>query len=1278
MCFDHASYLDSLSSRVEQAPRDVADDARIQAVRASVPNRSVDLFKAPPAEAIPTVSVELSTIDLGKIEINSIRECYFTLKNFSHEEQGFEILEPQKSSSIVFNFRELSGTLVPEEVRRVYLTLSPLVKGRQTPAFSVSATSDGSRMPVTFNFFGISSRYLQFQTLDLSPVSEIDFGYCCIDFNKKFTKSLPVRVVNISDDSLIINVSSNLAQQCSLFLEQSLKNAVSDLFMAPLESKVIYIAIQPYVNPPATSLVKKQTSFQGSDKSQHASTSSVPRPLVGGIRFLVQLKDEDHGDTSLFTLTTETLRFQAITGQSTLEISESILNLGRSDELNKVYTHELKITNRTPRLPMHFELRTSSDCLTVDRHEVLLEPGKDDSSFCCIILTVKPKDRGFLNERVEVVNLNNTQQVISLAVRLFISPGQLRCSSTSNDEEIHKILWHDVYLMQKTKDVESPEFVLSPDEHQETKSLLVQNVTDELIEIYPKSDLPLDLRWTLHYESGFVMDSHPSHSQDHASGLGLGLTCGPLVMVHPGKSVVAHVSVPCPRVSPDEVTSTSLIKLDGYLSLESEKGFALEQMEISASYCESIAVLDRLSVDLGNIGHLNSWNPVSFDFTLTNISEVLFIYSMKCPKGISIDLEDRLEGQIGILKSSTLTATLHPKLLDDLTPGVKTLVLEIVNTKNSRNRLEVSVVVAVSLPEVRFDRLDQDGIYLPLVPYPALSGSGFSEFTFVIQNLSDQEKKIQIAPALLPEAEEILDISLTTKFGATPTNSAVSLPPSSFLDVRVRGSVKERFSMDNSDSRASWFTSAERHRFGAVMVYTKDTSASSQWESDLHIVDSIPVSGFFVEEQVFSLSRKHIQFQSFSDWEQDRNGVDPRDSKQSDSITITNFSLSQPLEFRVQLEFPVDKGMGLSKLRIHPLDDGMVGVIPPSQSFDIMVELLDSCITGLSEDIKILVFNARSLFAKPQTVTVNIEDIPTPKVGTPIEHIIDHFPPAATLLLEDGSLELSARLTKLDESWRSDSDSQISAPRSAITDASLSESHSGANYPPRLGQPVISLKGCKRISEDGGIPGAGGLFLLDLAQQDLGSNSVTRKLMLENSSPEKMSYRLRVLGGDAPWMTLSRSDGCFDGHGLVSLNDKESQSITLSFSTTVRGVFLAYIVMENVTFPADNKILKIQLEVVAPRNLRRSISGPGNASRGSDLPVNNHVFDVYVSGISNEVEVMDFDNLYFDSSYSGRSLVIHNRESGPLEFVVKGTLAEDAEFLFSVSPLFCLWHDLCG
>ena len=100
-----------------------------------------------------------------------------------------------------------------------------------------------------------------------------------------------------------------------------------------------------------------------------------------------------------------------------------------------------------------------------------------------------------------------------------------------------------------------------------------------------------------------------------------------------------------------------------------------------------------------------------------------------------------------------------------------------------------------------------------------------------------------------------------------------------------------------------------------------------------------------------------------------------------------------------------------------------------------------------------------------------------------------------------------------------------------------------------------------------------------------------------------------------------------------------------------------------------NKILKIQLEVVAPQNLRRSIAGPGNASRGSDLPVNNHVFDVYVSGISNEVEVMDFDNLFFDSSYSGRSLVIHNRESGPLEFVVKGSLAEDAEFLFSVSPL---------
>jgi hypothetical protein len=155
----------------------------------------------------------------------------------------------------------------------------------------------------------------------------------------------------------------------------------------------------------------------------------------------------------------------------------------------------------------------------------------------------------------------------------------------------------------------------------------------------------------------------------------------------------------------------------------------------------------------------------------------------------------------------------------------------------------------------------------------------------------------------------------------------------------------------------------------------------------------------------------------------------------------------------------------------------------------------------------------------------------------------------------------------------------------------------------------LLLRGCKRLVYQNSCGDGGGTeesievaiadecrYELDLGQQDLGSAAVIKRITLENSSNSlPCSYKIRVIGSDNSWMSISRTEGTLAPRPELeedNMTNKQTQvtssekpaaehahHITLSFFPLLRNLYSAYIVIQNLSDPNDWKHIRIMMEV---------------------------------------------------------------------------------------------------
>ncbi|KAF9997812.1 hypothetical protein BGZ79_008488 [Entomortierella chlamydospora] len=933
------------------------------------------------------------------------------------------------------------------------------------------------------------------------------------------------------------------------------------------------------------------------------------------------------------------------------------------------------------------------------------ETAPTDRSRLLISFRVTASTPGLLTDTILVTNQNNCSQKIEIRVRLFIDPRHLLTSSYGRGyacpitlEDLMEIqdvkpgvpreglvlprlTWKDIHVSvheEQGKDGdEGRSYVTFQPQHGEKVAHIEErwiefiNDSDEAMELVPLVDIEAAAFWrhiTPDPEEQYLSSSEAKE----IDGLHF---CGSVTRIAPKQKIQLLVSCPAPEIPASEYRSLQSgknVSMTGNLMvMDRLKNQVVKVLGLCSTFGISYCEVFPLTTDLGKIGHYNSWEQVTFGFDVKNLSDIPFQFEVILEHYMELwqrpTEADSTDARVGLHLLGTkrmiqgrgterVEVVLDPRRIDNFSASRRTFPIRILNLNNPTNEISVEVSADLTEFELGFDRLSDGNLVLPQLMHPLPSTALPCDAWFSITNKSQQDVRFEIEATLSPDVIDYVHLDVLSRFSNSPLCGTISLSPRGSIEVRVRAFPKE-------GSRLPSDTSAlcvpEGLIFGSLWVSTK--SPSNEDDSALRkFAEVIPIRGTVVEGFMFSLSTQRIVFRSLletSDYEGESedeslsvpdssNHASSRDisddgsnsSSQQASLVISNLSVTFPLDFQVTLEGPMEYPAA-EIISISPLDSNNCGTVEAGQQLKLIVELIDPHVI-ISEDIKIYIRNLNSNLGQQQRVLVSI-----------VSDHREHRKPNKKHIIEDERIDPHHHQNKLEE------------PAAAGTTGStpVSNSLAHADVDSDILQPAISLRGCKRIDSGDSV---GGRYELDLGQQDMGSSNVLRKLVLENTTYDRVSYRIRTISSlDKSWLKISRLEGTLEAPADDQSSSVSSsvQTITLSFTTNVRNVFSTYLLVENVDNPADTKTIRVTMEVVARQNLRR-------VTKGNEA--NNRVFDVFVNGMDHRnVSTIDMKNLYYGSEYTARSMVVHNRESVPMEFTFKSNLSptDTTEILFSTS-----------
>lgn len=725
----------------------------------------------------PKVQLELSEIELGRIIIGDKKDCYFELVNNYDFDFEFTVVCVGKNYDPTFTF-DPTGVVKNHETLRVYLSFKPESFGRFVRTFAINF--ENYRLEVNFKWYAISHTYLEFPDLELvqnTPI--INIGYCFVDLKKRFSKVTPLTVKNISSKDLYISAVSNLTLQCFIFLSESLESPVVDLFLPKNGQTTVFVALQPYIkeikdikrSPPT---VEKNNSIIAIDNPLPQTIDS--RDLIGGIKFIVSIvesggshdlpphlpNDPPSTNTSLFQLLSQTVKFSSVIGHSIMEVSPTLIDFGVVSLSENILRGKFHVSNISAKLPLSFEVLPLDESITIKTNPMELSgfEFREDISYPytrqLIEFELKPSHFGLFSGKINVLNLNNSVQCKSIEVRVFVDSGELEIlSDNAETSEVFSINWDAIPVKRnpayKVGHFLSPEncapFIKASDECKNDRSFNVVNTSDSIIRIVPKSDLACTIWWAAasDIECDLCKDSDMRYKY-----------CGQTILLSPKQKMVGFVSAPKP-LSIDEkqillLNAGKVIVCKGLLFLENiDTGIILKSVNLNCAFGMSIAEVNPIVIDIGKIGHSNSWADVKFSFDIKNIADIPFYYKMDTPDFIRIisnddQLSNKLKIPVG--ETQTVNAILKASSIKDLANGPCEYTLSVANIQNPQNDLTIKLMAQATLLELKFERLTQGELVLPSVQHP-LGVSGGDSW-FAITNISEFELKFEVELSLTP------------------------------------------------------------------------------------------------------------------------------------------------------------------------------------------------------------------------------------------------------------------------------------------------------------------------------------------------------------------------------------------------------------------------------------------------------------------------------------------------------------------------------------------------
>ncbi|KAI9031580.1 hypothetical protein CLU79DRAFT_830852 [Phycomyces nitens] len=847
-----------------------------------------------------TLILERNFFDGGKIEVDQKSTFYVKVSNTSDKPLEYKLVIGSKEKK--FFKTENPTPLAPHETRKVMFEILPTTVGKRLYTFSLRNRQTGSVQYFTLQCLVHHRRYLSFPSLLEDTQDVLDLGYSYVDPGSKYSQVTPLLVKNISDQDLYITCQSNLSHQVLIFMDETGERGLVDQMPFKRDSMTtVWVAVQPNL----------LTGYLG-------STADECRELVGGIKFSIFTQDnsapkEDDGSELLLMLN-QTVKFTSIIGQSHLEISDRIINLGYSDLLHEEFYGAFTIKNKSGQLPLDYEVECASGNVVLDRRGGTLKGWKgskprqsdvgyldenqrrasyaDDTltgSLAQITFRIYTHRYGLLNERLIVTNKHNSQEVFEIDVRLFVDSKKLDAWSptfgkllqhTSVDELIDHSDHREAHPLPAVK---WESIYICPSPHRSTEcgvSVPLLQVMDlpveegrrfymRELEVANGSGYPMQLvvLSDVDITAGWVADEDKIR-EVYAPSQGAFLQRSGQLTLQPGQRVRVRLQCPSAEKLDEQGRSLALQGRSGSLKgmlliYDLRQQLEMLAMEIEALFCVSLAELEVDRIDLGKIGHTTSWKPTKFKFTIRNIADVPVIYALEAPEFIDFVPLDKngmslSEKKLYIpsRKSQTIEGTVDPRRMPDQTSGLNRFDVRIANQRNNSNTMILRLKAFMTVFELEFERLTHGELVLPTLNHPFCVQNVPCDNWFTIRNKTDDDIRFEIGADMSPDLESYVKVDVVSRYTNSPLKGSIALSPQGTIEVRVRASPNEtsRLPRDRPD-----LTDPAGIILAKLWVTTRPIQ-EDEMDEDSKVREVIPLRAVIVETPTFSLSERRLDF----------------------------------------------------------------------------------------------------------------------------------------------------------------------------------------------------------------------------------------------------------------------------------------------------------------------------------------------------------------------------------------------------------------------------------
>jgi hypothetical protein len=322
----------------------------------------------------------------------------------AEEGRSFSLVEPVVSVTPAHGRIEGNGTLTARVV------CQPVKSGKQgyTIHFRSSLCMSESKVNVTM----APRKVHRLRLPDVPMGSVLDMGYCFINASEG-AKVVPLRLENLFTKPLSLAFRSNLTKQVYISRNPTGDSRTDEMQLQGAESETVYLCLRP-----------------GGDASAYKGGRC--REVIGGMRISIRSIDTTMNSIDSQDVQDEIMvKFRAMVGQSLLQVSTSLVDLGRLGEVGGFISGCFLLSNPSNQMPLDFTLSAGRSSLSVVRghligKEATPSTGSRGESEIAIEYCLPVTEYGLIEDRIVVQNLSCPGQNAEVLLRVYVDRGSLK------------------------------------------------------------------------------------------------------------------------------------------------------------------------------------------------------------------------------------------------------------------------------------------------------------------------------------------------------------------------------------------------------------------------------------------------------------------------------------------------------------------------------------------------------------------------------------------------------------------------------------------------------------------------------------------------------------------------------------------------------------------------------------------------------------------------------------------------------------------------------------